>query len=147
MCTLIGLESKKPCLQFYANLIRTTHTTVTDKNSLTHQALAGVCNAPINEISARWKTLPTHWGTLPTHWGRLSTHWEIISTRWKHSPTHWISLQRVFNAFLNAFSTDFRLISYAGFSQIGSHINLGLKESFFNYLNLGGKSSRLLWAK
>ena len=78
----------------------------------------------INEISARWKTLPTHRGTLPTHWGTLSTHWEIISTRWKHSPTHLKTLQRVFNAFLNAFSTHFRLISYAGFSQIGSHMLL-----------------------
>ena len=64
----------------------------------------------------------TRWWTLPMHCETLPTHSKIISACWKAFPTGWNTLQCVVNAFFNPFLMHFQLISYAGFSQIGSHL-------------------------
>ena len=48
---------------------------------------------------------------------------ESVANGLKYIATHFQCIfHRIFNAFFNAFSMHFRLVSNAGFSQIGSHI-------------------------
>ena len=58
-----------------------------------------------------------------TRWQTLPTHLKIITARCKAFTTGWNALQPIFNAFSNVFSIHFRLVSYAGFSQIGSQLS------------------------
>ena len=72
----------------------------------------------------------TRWWTLPTHCETLPTHSKIISARWKAFPTGWNTLQCVVKAFFNAFLMHFWLISYDGFSKIGSHMLFHFRQVF-----------------
>ena len=52
-----------------------------------------------------------------------STHYETLPTHSKIITAHWKAFQRVERC-CKAFSVHFGLISYAGFSQIGSQLTL-----------------------
>ena len=56
----------------------------------------------------RWERSTTGWQRNTTHWQRGTTGWNCDTMRWQRNTTH-----------LQCFCVDF---SYAGFSQIGSHL-------------------------